>query len=821
MDSFWQDLQHGFRALMKSPGFAAIAIVTLALGMAVNTTIFSVVNGMILRPLPVPHPEQITTLAMPLAGRNDNNFFSHPELEDLQKQNETFSELFGYRLSLVGLTVDGKGNHAIVSRVSSNYFSALGIQPALGRLILPTEGQTPGSDPVVVLGYSFWQKKFGGDANVIGKQVEINDHPATIVGVTPKEFHGLYYVLDTDAYVPLAAPFFDQGEDAQSFWTDRNKRNLRVLGRLKSGMGIRQAQAALNVIASRMAEEHPETNKDAKILLYPEKIARPDPDPDNSIPAAAISFSILAALVLLVACFNVANVLLVRATVRQREMAIRAALGARRGRLVRQYLTESFLLALLGGLAGLLLAWWAGGFVSSLPLATDLPFRFDFTPDGRVYAFSLASIGVVVLVVGLIPALRAAGTNVSSVLHEGGRGSSTGPRRNLARNTLVVAQVAGSLLLLIVAGLFIRSLGKAQHVYLGFDPDNLLNVSVDPSEAGFKEDRAREFFRELDARLKVLPGVVSVSQAFTVPMGYVGAGDLLFVENHPLEAGKQPPGVSYNFVSESYFENLRIPIQRGRGFTEADNEKSPKVAVINQTMAKKFWPGEEALGKRFGREGQSGPFLTVVGIAQDGKYGNVTEEPQAFYYVPLRQEYMAARVVQLRTSVPPETLANTVETQVHQLAPEVPISQVQTMRQSLNGANGFFLFRFGAQLTATMGILGLILAVVGVYSVVSYAASQRTHEIGIRMALGAGPREILRMVLHQGLGVIGIGLAVGLAAALAVTRVFANMFIGIKPTDPVTYASVGIFLVGIALLACWIPARRATRVDPLVALRYE
>lgn len=360
----------------------------------------------------------------------------------------------------------------------------------------------------------------------------------------------------------------------------------------------------------------------------------------------------------------------------------------------------------------------AGGFVSSLPLATDLPFRFDFPPDGRVYAFALGTVGIVALVVGMIPALSVAGTNVNSVLHEGGRGSSDGPRRSLVRNTLVVAQVAGSLLLLIVAGLFIRILGKTQHMYLGFDPDNVLNVSVDPSPAGFKEDRGREFYRELNARLKALPGVVSVLQAFTVPMGYVGAGDLLFVEDHPLEPGKQPPGVSYNFVSESYFQNLRIPIQRGRGLTETGNEKPPKVAVINQTMAKKFWSGEDALGKRFSHKGQGGLFLTVVGIAQGGKYGNVTEEPQRFYYVPLRQEYMAAQVVQVRTSVPPETIANTVETQIRQLALEVPISQVQTMRQSLNGANGFFLFRFGAQLTATMGILGLILAVVGIYSVV-------------------------------------------------------------------------------------------------------
>jgi predicted permease len=821
MDSFFQDLQHGFRALAKSPGFAVIAIITLALGMAANTTIFSLINGMMLRPLPVPNPDQITTLAMPMPGAKDNSYFSHSELEDLQKQNEAFSDVFGYRLTLVGLEANGKGNHAVISCVSPNYFSALGIKPALGRLLLPTEGQAPGSDPVVVLGYTFWQKKFGGDPNVIGKQVEINDHPASIVGVTPNNFHGLYYVMDMDAYVPLGAPFFELGEDPQSFWTDRNKRNMYVLARLKPGMTLKHAQASLNVIAHRMAEDHPDSNKDAKIVLYPEKLARPEPDPDNSLPAAAISFSILAALVLLVACFNVANVLLVRATVRQREMAIRAALGARRGRLIRQYLTESLLLALLGGLAGLLLAWWADGFVASLPLMTDLPFRFDFSPDSRVYAFSLATVGVVAVVVGLIPALRVAGTNVNSVLHEGGRGSSDGPKRNLARNALVVAQVAGSMLLLVVAGLFIRSLGKVQHLYLGFNPENLLNLSVDPSEAGYKEVRGREFYRELDARLKALPGVVTVSQAFSVPLGYIGAGDLFYAEDHPLEAGKQPPRVSYNFVTESYFENLRIPIHRGRGFTESDDGESPQVAVINQTMAKTFWPGEDALGKRFSRKGQGGPFITVIGIAQDGKYRSVLEEPEPFYYVSLRQDYMGARFVQLRTSVPPESLANTVVTQIQALAPEVPISQVQTMRQSLNGANGFLLFRFGAQITATMGILGLILAVVGVYSVVSYAASQRTHEIGIRMALGAGTREVLRMVLHQGLGVIAIGLAVGLAAALAVSRVFANMFIGIKPTDPVTYASAGIFLVGVALLACWIPARRATRVDPLVALHYE
>lgn len=820
MGNFMQDLRYGLRALQKSPWFTAIAIVTLALGMAVNTTIFSVVNGMILRPLPVPHPDEIMTLGMQQEANQGNQFFSRAYLEDMRQQAAGFSDIFGYRLSLVGVAADGKGEHCIVSRVTSNYFSSLGIKPELGRFILPSEGQAPGSDPIVILGYAYWQKRFGGDRSIIGKQIEVNEHPATIVGITPKEFHGMYSVLEMDAYFPLGAPFFD-GDDAVRDWTERNRRNMRVFGRLKPGFSAKQAEASLNVVARRLAEQHPDTDKGMTIRLYPEKIARPDPDPDNAIPAAAVAFTILAALVLLVACFNVANVLLVRATVRQREMAIRAALGARRGRLVRQYLTESFLLALFGGSAGLLLSWWAGGFLSSLPLATDLPFRFDFSPDGRVYTFALGTVLLTAFVVGIIPALRAARTNVTSVLHEGGRGSSDGPRRHIARNILVVAQVGGSMLLLIVAGLFVRSLGKAQNIYLGFEPKNVLNLSVDPSEAGYKEPRGREFYLELEQRLRALPGVVNVTQAFSVPMGYIGAGDLLFVDGHPLQPGQQPPGVSYNVVTPSYFETMRIPVLRGRGFTIADSEKAARVAVINQAMAKKYWPNEEALGKRFSMKSQTGPFIEVVGIAQDGKYQSIIDESTPFYYVPLEQQYMAARTIQVRTSVPPESLALSIESKIRELAPDVPISQVQTMMQSLNGANGFFLVRFGAQLTATVGLLGLVLAVVGVYSVVSYAATQRTQEIGIRMALGAKPGDILKLVLGQGIVIVGIGVVIGLAAAYAGTRAIANMFIGIRASDPVTYASVGALLIAVALLACWVPARRATRVSPLTALRYE
>jgi predicted permease len=824
MAIFWKDVQYAFRTLTKNPGFAAIAIITLALGMAVNTTIFSVINGFLLRPMAVPHPEQIAVLALQETGAMQLENFSYPDFLDLRSQSVSVGELFAYRISLAGLSVDSKGDHCIVSRVSNNFFSALGITPAAGRLILPTEGLAPGSDPIVVLGYSYWQKRFAGDKSVVGKHAEVNGHPATIVGVAPKGFFGTYSMINMDAYVPLSASFTDElGSAVSDMWTRREMRNLTVLARLHPGVTVPQAQASLNVVAQRIAEQHPDTDKGISVRAFPEKQARPDPDPDNTLSFVAFAFIFLAALVLLVACFNIANVLLVRATVRQREMAIRAALGAGRSRLVRQYLTESLLLAFLGGAAGLLLATWASSFLSSLSLGTSLPIQFDFRPDGRVYLFALAAVLLTGLIVGIVPALRIARTTINSVLHEGGRGSSEGPRRQFARSSLVAAQVAGSLVLLIVAGLFVRSLNKAQSIYLGFDPDHILTLSLDVNGLGFKEDRGREFFRDLDARISGLPGVISEAQAFTVPLGYISASDGVTVPEHPVEPGKQPPSVGNNSVTPSYFKTLRIPLLRGREFTDADSATSPQVAIITPAMAKKFWPGpnEDPLGKHFSTKRKPEKLIEVVGIVQDGKYRDVTEEPQPYFYLPLSQSYLPLRVLYVRTSGSPESLAVRVQEQIRELAPGLPVSEVQTMKQALQGANGFLVYSFGAQITAVMGLLGLILAVVGIYSVGSYAASQRTHEIGIRMALGAAPRDVLKMILRQGLGVIGIGLALGLGISFAGTRLLRDLFVGIKPTDPLTFTSVALLLSIVALLASWIPAHRATRVDPLVALRHE
>jgi predicted permease len=823
MRNLLHDFRHALRAMLKSPWFALVAIVTLGLGIAVNTTIFSVVNGFLLRAMPVAHPEQLVVLAMQQGGDKALQNFSYPDYRDLREQTkDSFAELASYHITLGNLTSDKVGDHSIVTRVSGNYFSMLSLQPALGRLILPSEGQTPGVDPVIVLGYGYWQKRFGGDKNVLGKHVELSGHAMTIVGVTPKGFHGAYFIVDSDLYVPLSAEVTEQGQTpVQETWTNRADRSLNVIGRLRAGATVRQAEAALNVAAQRLAGQYPDTDKAVAVRAFPENRARPDPDPDNTLSVLSLAFMALAGLVLLVACFNVTNVLLARATSRQREMAIRSALGAGRGRLVQQFLTEGLLIAGLGAGFGTLLTLWATEFLSSISLGTDLPIVLNFLPDVRVYLFALLAAVLTGIIVGVFPALRVAGKDVSAVLHEGGRGSSDGRKRQLVRGTLVVAQVAGSLVLLIVAGLFVKSLGKAERMYLGINPNNVLDFSADVNQVGYEEAQGREFYRELEARVSRLPGVVAVGQAFTVPLGVMSSDGAVSVEGRHLEAGELPPSVQYNMVNPRYFEALSIPLHRGRVFTDADDAKAPGVAIINEAMAKKFWPEQDALGKRFSVKGAAGPFTEVVGIVQDGKYKSVVEEPTPFFYRPLEQMYVPLRTFHVRTSVPPESLAALVQEQVRDLAPTLPVSQVQTMHDALQGVNGFLFFRLGAQLTAVMGLLGLVLAVVGVYSVASYAAAQRTQEIGIRMAVGASPRDILRMVLRQGFVMAAIGIAVGLGAAYAGTRVLADQFYGVSPSDPLTYAGVSLLLIGVALLACAVPAYRATRVSPLAALRIE
>ncbi len=821
MRSLAQDFRYAVRMLAKSPGFTLVVVITLGLGVGVNTVMFSIVNGF-LRPLPVPKPQQVVALATRQQGAPIfATRFSYPDLVDYRKQADPFSDLFGSLIDLVGLSDEGKSDQFVITYVTGNYFSGLEVKPAIGRLILPGEGE-PGTDsPYLVLGYSYWQRRFGGDPGIVGKQVLIDGKSVTIIGIAEKGFLGTYSMVASDGYAPLPLGV-KVGTLTGDPFTDRRNRFLRVQGRLKPGASLSQARSSLSVVAARLAEQYPAEDSGITVLAIPERLARPEAIPNNVVPIVATLFLVLAGLVLLLACMNVANLLLVRATVRHREMGIRAALGAGRWRLIRQMLTESSLLALLGGAAGLVLGvWFSPGLVESTSLGSGVPIHMDFSFDGRVFAYALGAVVFTALVVGIWPAVRAARADVAPVLHGSGRGEVADTSHHRIRNILVVAQVGGSLALLIVAGLFARSLQGAQRMYLGFDADHLLNATVYPREIGYDETRTKQFYREFEDRIRALPGVRSVALALSVPMTGLTNASSVYIEGRPVPTGKQPPLLFYNNVDSGYFETMRVPLLRGRAFRDSDDEKAVQVAIINQTMASRFWPNEDPIGKRFSLKSGSGPFLEVIGVAADGKYLFIAEDTQPYFYVPLAQEYASMRTLQIRTAVPPESLIPQVREELHQLAPELPIFNLGTMEQSLEGGNGTFIFRAGAERAAQMGVLGFILAIVGIFGVVSYAAAQRTHEIGIRMALGAERRDILKLILGRGLGLVVAGIFCGLAAAWGITRAMTRLLVGVGASDPLTYATATLLLAGIALLACYIPARRAMGVDPMVALRHE
>jgi predicted permease len=825
MRTLVQDVRYGVRMLAKSPALTAIVAATLALGIGANALIFSIVNGYLLRPLPVSHADQIAFLAAQQKGSSPFLFtFSYPDFVDFRDQAKPVADVFAAASVLPGLSADGKADQILASYVSGNYFSALDVQPALGRLILPSEENEPGKATELVLGYSYWRKRFHGDAGVIGKQVRLNGKPAIIVGVVPKQFIGTMSSAEMDGYLPMSSGNALE-QSPGNMLRERDSRVLRVMARLKPGVSYAQAQSAIDVIAARLAKQYPATDKNVTVRVYRERLARPQPLGSNIIAVIAGFFLVLAAVVLLLACMNVANVLLARATVRRREMGLRAALGASRGRLMRQMLTETVLLGLLGGLGGVIVGNWLNpGDVSRL-ISSTLPIHLDLSFDWHVFAYSFAAALLSGILIGLWPAWRASGSDVRSLLQEGGRSDTAGAGRHRIRNVLVVGQVAGSLILLVIAGLLVRTLQHTGGIDLGFDPGHLLNITLDPHQIGYDETQQREFYRRLEERVRALPGVESSTLAFGTPMGnlnIVNAGGVT-VEKHPVPAGQQAPTVFFNNVGAGYLANMRIRLLRGRAFTDSDNEKAPRVAIVNDVMAQKFWPNEDPIGQRFTLKALAAPAQTmqVVGVTANGKYANINEGPTAFFYVPVAQNFMSMLTLQVRTTAMPESFKEPVRAQIQRLAPDLPIIATQTMEQVVGGTNGTQIFRFGAYFAAGVGGLGLFLAVLGVYGVVSFAAVQRTREIGIRMALGGSERDVLRLILRQGVAMVIAGLLVGLVASLALTRLMNRFLVGVSPSDPLTYISVAALLAVIALLACWIPARRATRVDPGIALRYE
>jgi predicted permease len=819
METVLQDIRYGVRMLAKNPGFMIVSIITLALGIGVNTAIFSMVDAFLLRPLPINDPSQIAVLGYQQLHQNIQTQFSVADYRDIRNQTSgVFSEVFAYVFGMDGLSVDGKADRIMTNYVSGNYFSALGIKPALGRFILPSEGEVANADPVMVLAYSYWQTHFGGDPQIVGRKVSVDGHPITIIGVAPKGFVGVYPIISVQGYLPLGMlPIEGQAAD---FMTNRQIRGTPVLARLRPGTTLAQAQAVLAIVSQRLSQEHPDADKDLSVQAFPELRARPNPDPNNTVLVVGGLFLGLAGMVLLLACVNVANILLVRATVREREMAIRAALGAARNRLIRQLMTESIVLALLGGVAGILLGIWGSATLASVNIQTDLPINFDFGFDWRVFGYATAAALVTGVVVGIVPAIRASRGNLSAILHEGGRGVVGG--KNRLRTTLVVAQVAGSLMLLVIAGLFTRSLSKVQRTDLGFKPDHVLNMAMDPNEIGYNQAQTRDFYKNLLGRVRSIPGVVAVSEASSTPLGYYNNGDNLSIEGYQPPPGQPAPSSLYVAISGDYFQTLGISMLRGRSFTGADDENAQYVAIISDEMAKKFWPNTDPVGRQFKMATEDKHSIAVVGVAGDARFQGVTGQINPVFYVPFAQHQVgnSLEILQIRAAGSTETMIPEIERVIESLAPQLPLFDVQTMNQALNTLNGLLFYKIGAVLAAVLGILGLILAIVGVYGVVSYAASQKTHEIGVRMALGAQPLDILRMVFREGFLIVAVGLIVGIAGALAVGRVVGS-FLTVSAQDPVTYVAITGLLTIVALAACFIPARRAMRVDPMVALRYE
>ena len=824
MTTFFQDLTFGARLLAKTPGFTVIAALSLALGIGANTTIFTLVNAVLLNPLPVEDPSQLVSV-WTTDERNQGSGFgflqtSPMNFKDLRDKNEVFSGLTahaGIPLNITGGTGDPQQIFGEI--VTGNFLTVLGARPSLGRGFLPDEDQTPGARLVCVLGYGEWQKRFGGDPSIVGRTITLNGAPFTVVGVMPKGFKGTN-VIGAPA---LWVPYMTYMQTTNGFFRELAEPNSRrglvfnVTGRLKPGVTVQQAEANLKTIARQLEQAYPNENKGRSVTLVPLAQATINPGfRDNIVKAGGLLMTIVG-LVLLIACANVANLLLARASVRQKEIAVRLSLGAGRGRLIRQLLTEGALLALIGGAAGLLLAYWAQDLLWSFRppfLAAD---AVDLHPDVRVLLFTLGVSVATGVLFGLAPAIQASRPDLVVELKEKTSAPTGSNRLFSLRNVLVSAQVALSLVALIGAGLFLRSLQNAQRTSPGFDAEHLAVLSFDLGAQGYTEERGRQFQQRVLERVTSVPGVQATSVASVVPLFAGGFARTVFLEGQDTSDRRAGRLVQISVVGAHYLESVGIPLMRGRALSEADQPNTPMAVVVNETMAKRFWPDENPIGKRFKFFGQD-YFTQVVGVAKDSKYNFIGEEPTPYLYQSTTQVYQP-QVSLFVKAAQPQAVLGTVRGEVQQLDRNLPLTNVFTLNDIFDQA--LWAPRMGAWLLAVFAGLSLLLSVIGIYGVMAYAVSQRTRELGIRMALGASRADLLRLVVLQGLRVTLMGVALGIAASLAVTRLVASLLFNVSPTDLVTFTVVPALLAAAALGASYLPALRATRIDPMVALRYE
>jgi predicted permease len=823
-----QDLRYGVRILAKHPGFTTVAALALALGIGVNTAILSAVNAFVLRPLPVENPTELIVLH---SGKKMDaevwGEFSYPNYVDLREQNKSFSDLCASEEASAGISSSesrsaGDNERAEVvwgELVSSNYFDVMGVKPVLGRGILPEEDSTPNAHPVTVISHSLWQRRYSADPGVVGKTIYLNGHPFTVIGVMPESFLGSTFYLRYAFWAPLTmAQQFGRRAEWQ---TDRGYAFLSLYGRLKPGLTMAQAATDLNLVTETLGQRYPRENADTKIQLTTELDSR-FTGATKIIRYGGFLALCVSGLVLLLACANVANLMLARAATRAREIGIRLAIGASRGRIMRQLLTESVLLALLGGVLGLGLAYWGADMMRASFPPVPYPVSLDYAPDSYVLKWMLLVSLLTGVIFGLAPALLSSRIDLVAVIKGGAAGPSHSRRRWNLRGVLVVAQVTISLIVLICAGLFIRSLSQARQTDPGFETENLVTMMINPGLLAYDEQTTRRFFQELQRRLEAQPSVRAAALVNEMPLmiGRLSRGPIV------KEGEIDPPpnqGVysDCSFVTPKYFDAMRIALVQGRDFTNRDDADAPPVVIVNQEFARRFYGGEQnAMGKRF-RFAQGTPLMEIIGIAKDGLYRNLYEDRQHFMFLPVYQHPRTGMtlLISAQSAGDLKAVVESARREIAQMDSRLPVVGVMTAEENMSIA--YWGPRVAAGMATTFGVLALVLATMGLYSVMMYDVSQRTHEIGIRMALGAQVRDVLRLIVSQGMRMALIGIVLGLMGAFTLTRVLASLLLGVGTTDFVTFVGVPILLVAVALLACYIPARRAARVDPLVALRHE
>jgi len=807
------DLRYSVRSLLKNPGLTVAAILSLGLGIGANTTIFTWVQAVLFRPIPVAADPASIRIAAMENREGQSRSWSYPNYQDF-RDRATLVDVVAQDDQTYSIAVDDTAERTWGGLVSGNFFQVMGLRPAAGRLFTPQDDVTPGAHPVVVISHAYWQRRFSGDPGIVGRQVTINNTPMTVVGVAPVGFIGSFLGVAASAWVPMAMQREMMGGDRMQ---QRGNGWMQSLVRLKPGVSEEQAQAEAASIMAQLEREHPQFNEGRRLRIV-QTWEAPFGAGTVLTPLLAV-LSILVALVLVIACANVANLLLSKAVSRRREVAVRLSLGASRLRLVRQLLTESLMLAMIAGLGGVVMAYWTMDVIMAFAPPVDMPLDLGLRMDGTTLLFAVGVSAVTGVLFGLAPALQASSSQTINALKEEGRSGSGGRTTGRLRNALVVSQVAVCLVLLVGATLFLRSFIAAQALSPGFDADRVVTASMDMFPSGYTGERYRDFQRRTLAAVQAVPGVQSAAFGSRLPLGFGGNNSTTVAIDGYTPRQNEEITINYSTVGARYFETMSIPVRAGREYNDTDTATSPRTIVINEAMARRYWPGGNAVGKivRFGPNANE-----VIGIVADSKYSSINERPLPQLFIPMARSETSTLRLFVRTSGDPSPLVAEVRNAIRALDPALPVYDARTLSEHMQIA--VFAQRMAANLLGAMGVLALVLAAIGLYGVMAYAVSQRTQELGIRLALGASPSSLLNMIVGQGMKLTIVGLVIGLSLALAAfgsIGAVRTLLPGISPLDPMTFIAVPALLAVIAFLATWVPARRAGRVDPLVALRVD